>query len=80
MTAHPSVTTSPDQAIELDAIIIGAETIRKDNPQLTLRDGAAGSGKAQPWRVILTRSGDIPPQSHVLTDDFQHRTIIMRGR
>lgn len=66
--------------MRVDAIIVGAETIRQDNPQLTLRDGAAGSGKAQPWRVILTRSGDIPPQSHVLTDDFQHRTIIMRGK
>lgn len=63
-----------------DAIIVGAETIRKDNPQLTLRDGNTGSGKIQPWRVVLTRSGDIPPHSHILTDEFRDRTLIMHGK
>lgn len=66
--------------MRVDAIIVGAETIRKDNPLLTLRAGVGGNGKAQPWRVVLTRSGDIPPESHVLTDEFRHRTIIMRGK
>ena len=66
--------------MRVDAILVGAETIRKDNPQLTLRDGSAGSGKQQPWRVVLTRSGNLPPQSHIFTDEFKERTIIMRDK
>jgi len=66
--------------MRVDAIIVGAETIRKDNPQLTLREGSAGSGKLQPWRVVLTRSGEIPQHSHIITDEFKDRTIIMRGK
>lgn len=66
--------------MRVDAIIVGAETVRKDNPQLTLRDGSTGSGKLQPWRVVLTRSGDIPPHSRILTDEFKDRTLIMHGK
>lgn len=65
--------------LRVDAIIVGAETVRKDNPRLTLRDGNS-SAKAQPWRVVLTRSGDIPPQCHLLTDEFKDRTLIMHGK
>lgn len=65
--------------LRADAIIVGAETVRKDNPRLTLRDGCAATGKDQPWRVILTRSGDIPAHSHLLTDDYKERTLIMQG-
>lgn len=66
--------------MRVDAIIVGAATIRQDNPQLTLRDGSAGRGKLQPWRVVLTRSGEIPPHSHILTDEYKDRTLIMRGQ
>jgi diaminohydroxyphosphoribosylaminopyrimidine deaminase/5-amino-6-(5-phosphoribosylamino)uracil reductase len=65
--------------LRADAIIVGAETVRKDNPRLTLRDGCAATGKDQPWRIILTRSGDIPADSHLLTDAFKDRTLIMQG-
>ncbi len=61
-----------------DAILVGAETVRQDNPRLTLRDGCAATGKEQPWRVILTRSGKIPKESHLLTDVYAHRTLIMQ--
>lgn len=67
--------------IRVDAIIVGAETVRQDNPHLTLRDASAvASGKEQPWRVVLTRSGEIPPHSHILTDEFKERTLIMHGK
>jgi len=62
-----------------DAIIIGAETLRKDNPRLTLRDADVGSGKEQPWRVVLTRSGNLPQDAHLFTDEFKDRTLILRG-
>lgn len=59
----------------VDAILVGAETVRQDNPHLTLRNG---SPKEQPWRVVLTRSGDVPAGAHLLTDAYQDRTIILR--
>ncbi len=63
--------------MRVDAIIVGAETVRQDNPRLTLRDAAAvAGGKEQPWRVVLTRSGEIPSHSHILTDEFKERTLI----
>ncbi|MEZ5384576.1 MAG: bifunctional diaminohydroxyphosphoribosylaminopyrimidine deaminase/5-amino-6-(5-phosphoribosylamino)uracil reductase RibD [Prosthecobacter sp.] len=66
--------------LRADAILVGAETVRQDNPQLTLRDGTAGSDKQQPWRVVLTRSGNIPASSHILADEFKDRTLIIKGK
>src|SRR6266705_163517 len=41
----------------VDAILIGAQTLRVDNPRLTVR----GMRNArQPWRIVLTRSGNLP--------------------
>ncbi len=62
-----------------DAIIVGAQTVRDDNPLLTLRPGEAPSEKVQPWRVVLTRSGDLPSTSHLFTDAFNDRTLVLRG-
>jgi len=60
-----------------DAILVGAETIRVDDPQLTLR----GTGKSrQPWRVVWSRSGEIPPDSKILTDEFRDRTLVFKGK
>ncbi len=49
-----------------DAIMVGAGTVRVDNPQLTVRH-AAGQN---PLRVIPTNDGRIPPDSYILTDGF----------
>ncbi|TDU81629.1 diaminohydroxyphosphoribosylaminopyrimidine deaminase [Prosthecobacter fusiformis] len=59
----------------VDAILVGAETVRQDNPRLTLRNGSA---KEQPWRIILTRGGHLPAEAHVFTDAYQDRTLILR--
>ena len=57
----------------VDAILVGAETIRRDNPRLTIRPA---EGRLQPWRIVLTRTGNLPPDAHVLNDEFRQRTII----
>ncbi len=60
-----------------DAILVGAETVRVDDPHLTLR----GVPKArQPWRVVWSRSGEIPPDSKILTDEFRERTLVFQGK
>jgi diaminohydroxyphosphoribosylaminopyrimidine deaminase / 5-amino-6-(5-phosphoribosylamino)uracil reductase len=63
----------------VDAIIIGAETLRRDNPRLTLRDADVGQGKLQPYRVVMTRSGDLPQDCHLFTDEHRDRTMILKG-
>jgi diaminohydroxyphosphoribosylaminopyrimidine deaminase/5-amino-6-(5-phosphoribosylamino)uracil reductase len=62
---------------EVDAIIIGAETLRQDNPRLTVR----GQRNArQPWRVVLSRSGKLPRSAHLFTDRFGKRTLVFRKK
>jgi diaminohydroxyphosphoribosylaminopyrimidine deaminase / 5-amino-6-(5-phosphoribosylamino)uracil reductase len=60
---------------QVDAILIGAETLRVDNPQLTAR---VAPGPRQPWRVVLSKSGRIPRTAHLFTDRFADRTLVFR--
>jgi len=61
----------------VDAVLVGAETVRADNPRLTVR-GVGGA--RQPWRVVLTRSRRLPPRAHLFRDRFAKRTLIYKGR
>jgi diaminohydroxyphosphoribosylaminopyrimidine deaminase/5-amino-6-(5-phosphoribosylamino)uracil reductase len=61
----------------VDAILIGAQTLRADNPRLTVR-GVPGA--RQPWRIVVTRSGDLPASAHVFTDAHRDRTLVFRGK
>ncbi|MCR8538829.1 MAG: bifunctional diaminohydroxyphosphoribosylaminopyrimidine deaminase/5-amino-6-(5-phosphoribosylamino)uracil reductase RibD [Prochlorococcus marinus CUG1439] len=57
---------------EFDAIIIGGNTLRKDNPILTTR----GLKHPEPLRVIFTKSLDLPSKSN-LWDCTQAKTIVI---
>ncbi len=63
-----------------EAVLAGAETIRQDNPALTVRGDALRDGQTQPWRVILTKSGDLPESALVLTDVHRGRTLVCRDQ
>ena len=58
---------------QVDAILIGAETLRQDNPRLTTR-GAIKT--RQPFRVILTRSGKLPRAAKLFADRHSDRTLV----
>jgi diaminohydroxyphosphoribosylaminopyrimidine deaminase/5-amino-6-(5-phosphoribosylamino)uracil reductase len=60
-----------------DAIVVGAKTVRADNPRLTIR-GIRLRGKTQPWRVVLTRTGQLPKKAHLFTDRYKDRTLVYR--
>jgi diaminohydroxyphosphoribosylaminopyrimidine deaminase/5-amino-6-(5-phosphoribosylamino)uracil reductase len=60
---------------QVDAILIGAGTLRADDPRLTARS----PGARQPWRIVLSRSGVLPHRARLLTDRFAARTIVHRG-
>jgi diaminohydroxyphosphoribosylaminopyrimidine deaminase/5-amino-6-(5-phosphoribosylamino)uracil reductase len=57
---------------EFDAIIIGGNTLRKDNPFLTTR----GSKTPEPLRVVFTKSLDLPAKSN-LWDCDKAKTIVI---
>jgi diaminohydroxyphosphoribosylaminopyrimidine deaminase / 5-amino-6-(5-phosphoribosylamino)uracil reductase len=61
----------------VDAVLVGAETVRADNPRLTVR-GVRGA--RQPWRVVLTRSGRLPRHAHLFSDIFAARTLIYKRK
>jgi diaminohydroxyphosphoribosylaminopyrimidine deaminase / 5-amino-6-(5-phosphoribosylamino)uracil reductase len=61
----------------VDAVLVGAETVRADNPRLTIRGVRAAR---QPWRVVLTRSGRLPRRAHLFSDKFAARTLVYRRR
>ncbi|HEY4285438.1 MAG TPA: bifunctional diaminohydroxyphosphoribosylaminopyrimidine deaminase/5-amino-6-(5-phosphoribosylamino)uracil reductase RibD [Chthoniobacterales bacterium] len=60
----------------VDAILVGAETVRRDNPRLTVR-GIPRS--KQPLRIVLTRSGELPSRGHLFEDRFKDRTFVYRN-
>ena len=61
----------------VDAILVGAETVRADNPRLTVR---GVRWVRQPWRVVLTRSGKLPRRACFFSDRFASRTLIYRDK
>jgi diaminohydroxyphosphoribosylaminopyrimidine deaminase/5-amino-6-(5-phosphoribosylamino)uracil reductase len=63
-----------------EAVLVGAETIRQDDPSLTVRDPAHRPGQPEPWRVILTHSGNLPPTAQVFTDEHRDRTLVFRDQ
>ncbi|MBV9105566.1 MAG: RibD family protein, partial [Verrucomicrobia bacterium] len=50
--------------------------VRRDNPRLTVRTSAPG---VQPWRIVVTRSGNLPTDATIFTDEFRDRTLVCRG-
>jgi diaminohydroxyphosphoribosylaminopyrimidine deaminase/5-amino-6-(5-phosphoribosylamino)uracil reductase len=59
----------------VDAILVGAETIRTDDPRLTVRGQRDAK---QPWRIVLSRSGKLPRGARIFTDRFATRTSVYR--
>ena len=57
-----------------DAILVGAGTVRADNPRLTVRD-AKRRPVRQPLRVVLAGRRPLPPRAHVFDGATETLTI-----
>jgi diaminohydroxyphosphoribosylaminopyrimidine deaminase/5-amino-6-(5-phosphoribosylamino)uracil reductase len=77
LTSESSRTHAHQLRAVVDAILVGAETIRRDNPRLTTRNGPR---RTQPWRVILTKSGRLPRNATIFRDSAKERTVVYRNR
>ncbi|MDE1171868.1 MAG: bifunctional diaminohydroxyphosphoribosylaminopyrimidine deaminase/5-amino-6-(5-phosphoribosylamino)uracil reductase RibD [Verrucomicrobium sp.] len=63
---------------ECDAILVGGETARADNPRLTVR--LPGKRKPQPWRIVWSRKGQLPRSLHLFSDAHRERTRVVTAR
>jgi diaminohydroxyphosphoribosylaminopyrimidine deaminase/5-amino-6-(5-phosphoribosylamino)uracil reductase len=57
---------------EYDAVLVGANTVRVDNPQLTVRHVQGRN----PKRIIVSGSSPLPLDSNVFTDKNRESTIV----
>lgn len=78
-TGNSQWITSPQARVEAhrirsesDAIIVGVGTVLADNPRLTVRHIKGRN----PARVVLDSHLNTPMESHLLTNDNVHKTII----
>ncbi|TFE71341.1 bifunctional diaminohydroxyphosphoribosylaminopyrimidine deaminase/5-amino-6-(5-phosphoribosylamino)uracil reductase RibD [Methylacidiphilum caldifontis] len=71
----PARTLAHKLRMVADGILIGAQTARVDNPQLTIRL-VDKRYKVQPWRVILSLSGKLPRDLTLFRDAFKERTLV----
>ena len=58
----------------VDAIMVGAETVRKDNPSLLSHN----KRNDDLIRVVVTRSGKLPKKAQVFTDGMPNTTRVFR--
>jgi diaminohydroxyphosphoribosylaminopyrimidine deaminase/5-amino-6-(5-phosphoribosylamino)uracil reductase len=56
-----------------DAVMVGAGTVRRDDPELTVR---LADGR-DPARVVITHNGELPPGAKLLASARETRTIVV---
>ena len=62
---------------KVDAILVGAATVRADDPSLTVR---GIKGAAQPWRVVWAPRGHPPRRCKLFRDRWKDRTLVVRAK
>lgn len=58
----------------VDAILLGTNTVVRDDPGLTVRHGVRGQ---QPWRVVIDARGRVPQMAKVFSDAQRRRTLVL---
>jgi len=77
ITGRSARTHARELRAHVDAVLVGAKTVRADNPRLTIRGTRSAR---QPWRVVLTRSGKLPRRARLFSDRLAARTLIYEGQ
>ena len=74
ITGEPARMHAHQLRAEHMAIAIGAQTLRTDNPKLTVR--LPEFTGAQPMRIVFSNSGQLPKDAHVFTDENRDNTRV----
>jgi diaminohydroxyphosphoribosylaminopyrimidine deaminase/5-amino-6-(5-phosphoribosylamino)uracil reductase len=61
---------------KVDAVLVGSNTISTDDPELTIHKQRGEN----PWRIILTAKGEIPPDCKIIRNNKDSKTIIVTSR
>lgn len=61
---------------QMDAVLVGINTVTKDNPKLTTREVKGRS----PLRIVLDSKGRIPLNSNLLKENKDNKTIVIVTR
>ena len=72
ISSPPSLKLAHRLRSEVDAVVVGAGTVRTDNPALTVR---LVKGK-NPYRIVLTGSARLPQRCRLLSNNDDCRTIV----
>jgi diaminohydroxyphosphoribosylaminopyrimidine deaminase / 5-amino-6-(5-phosphoribosylamino)uracil reductase len=86
-TGHSQWITGPaarrrshDLRQAVDAIVVGAETLRNDNPTLTVRDRwdevLASLQPSHPLRIIVSSTGILPTDFHALDGSLPGKSLV----
>ncbi|MFZ4683478.1 MAG: bifunctional diaminohydroxyphosphoribosylaminopyrimidine deaminase/5-amino-6-(5-phosphoribosylamino)uracil reductase RibD, partial [Terrimicrobiaceae bacterium] len=60
----------------VQAVLVGGETVRTDDPRLTVRGLRVPQ---QPLRAVWTKSGKLPADAKIFCDEFKDRTVILKN-
>ncbi len=60
---------------QMDAVLVGAETFRKDNPRLTAR--SENNTLKVPLRIVLFSGGELPESHHLLTEHAEQTLLVV---
>ncbi len=58
----------------VDAVMVGANTVIRDDPHLTVRHGVRGR---QPWRVVVDARGRTPPSAKLFGITHRSRRLVL---
>lgn len=64
----------------VDAILVGAATVRSDNPRLTVRSIPGSDKIPQPWRVIWAPRRQPPRGAKIFTDSQRSQTLVLKEK
>ncbi len=80
LTSPESRTVVQRMRYESDAILTGGQTLRVDDPALTIRDTSLPN-KPQPWRMVVTQGdkASLPPTAQLFTDTHADRTLVQEN-
>ncbi|MDR0966497.1 MAG: bifunctional diaminohydroxyphosphoribosylaminopyrimidine deaminase/5-amino-6-(5-phosphoribosylamino)uracil reductase RibD [Myxococcales bacterium] len=65
-----------DWRARVDAILVGGNTVRRDDPELTARPGGARA-EHQPLRVVLSASLDLPLEAKLFREQLPNAPVLV---